>query len=50
MIRAETREKQMAFCQGVVVTGGYLSCPAMDCEATVTTALTHQPPFLCCTD
>ena len=33
--------KQMAFGQGVVVTGGYRSCLAMQCRATVTTALTH---------
>ena len=33
--------KPMAFGQGVVVTGGYRSCPAMQCGATVTTALTH---------
>ena len=33
--------KQMAFGQGVVVTGGYRSCPAMQCGATVTTVLTH---------
>ena len=32
--------KQMAFGQGVVVTGGYRSCPAIQCGATVTTALT----------
>ena len=31
----------MAFGQGVLVTGGYRSCPAMQCRATVTTALTH---------
>ena len=30
----------MAFDQGVVVTGGYRSCPAVQCGATVTTALT----------
>ena len=35
----------MAFCQGVVVTGGYRSCPAVQCGATVTTALTAQPPL-----
>ena len=35
----------MAFGQGVVVTGGYRSCSAVQCGATVTTALTHQPPF-----
>ena len=35
----------MAFGQGVVVTGGYRSCPEVQCEATVTTALTAQPPF-----
>ena len=33
--------KPMAFGQGAVVTGGYRSCPAMQCGATVTTALTH---------
>ena len=32
----------MAFGQGVVVTGGYGSCPAVQCGATVTTALTAQ--------
>ena len=30
----------MAFSQGEVVTGGYRSCPAVQCGATVTTALT----------
>ena len=35
----------MAFGQGVVVTGGYRSCLAVQCGATVTTALTAQPPF-----
>ena len=45
MIRGEIRAKMMAFGQGVVVTGGYQSCPAVQCGATVTTALTHQPPF-----
>ena len=45
MIRGEIRAKMMAFGQGVVVTGGYRSCPAVQCGATVTTALTHQPPF-----
>ena len=30
----------MAFGQGVVVTGGYRSCPAVRCGATVTTAPT----------
>ena len=30
----------MAFGQGVVVMGGYWSCPAVQCGATVTTALT----------
>ena len=30
----------MAFGKGVVVTGGYRSCPAVQCGATVTTALT----------
>ena len=33
-------EKLMAFGQGVVVTGGKRPCPAMQCGATVTTALT----------
>ena len=32
----------MAFGQGVVVTGDYRSCPAVQCGATVTTALTAQ--------
>ena len=37
--------KPMAFGQGVVVTGAYRSCPAMQCGATVTAALTqlHRP-------
>ena len=39
--------KQMAFGQGVVVTGGYRSCPAMQCGATVTTALTHLCRHIC---
>ena len=30
----------MAFGQGTVVTGGYRSCPAMQCGTTVTTGLT----------
>ena len=30
----------MALGQGVVVTGGYRSCPAVQCGATVTTGLT----------
>ena len=38
------RAKQMAFGQGVVVTGGYWSFPAMQCGATVTNALTHHLP------
>ena len=50
MIRGEIRAKQMAFDQGVVVMGGYRSCPAMQCRATVTTALTNQPRFFCYTD
>ena len=45
MIRGEIRAKTMAFCRGVVVTWGYRSCPAMQCGATVTTALTHHPAF-----
>ena len=45
MIRGEIRAKVMAFGQGVPVTGGYRSCRAVQCGATVTTALTHQPPF-----
>ena len=44
MIRGQIRAKMMAFGQGVVVTGGYRFCPAVQCGATVTTALTHQPP------
>ena len=39
----------MAFAQGVVVMGGYRSCPAVQCGATMTTALTHQPPLFCST-
>ena len=45
MIRGEIRGKLMAFGQGVVVTEGYGSCPVGQCGATVTTALTDQPPF-----
>ena len=30
----------MAFGKGVVVTGGYRSCPAVQCGTTVTTAVT----------
>ena len=37
----------MAFGQGVVVTGGNRSCPAMQCGATVTTALTHLRRPVC---
>ena len=39
--------KPMAFGQGAVVTGGYRSCPAMQCRATVTTALTHLRRPVC---
>ena len=39
--------KRMAFGQGAVVTGGYRSYPAMQCGATVTTALTHLPRPVC---
>ena len=39
--KAAVWAKPMAFGQGVVVTGGYRSSPAMQCGATVTTALTH---------
>ena len=39
--------KPMAFGQGVVVTGGYRWCPAMQCGATVTTALTHLRRPIC---
>ena len=43
MIRGEIRAKLMAFSQGVVVTGGYRSCTAVQCGATV---LVHtKPPF-----
>ena len=42
---ASINAQQVAFGQGVVVTGGYRSCPAMQRGATVTTALTHQLPF-----
>ena len=38
--------KQVAFGQEVVVTAGYQCCTAMQCGPTVTTALTHQLPFL----
>ena len=37
----------MAFGHGVVVTGGYRSCPAMQCGASVTTALTHLRRHIC---
>ena len=37
----------MAFGQGTDVTGGYLSCPAVQCGATVTSGLTATRP--CCT-
>ena len=33
--------KKMAFGQQGAVTGGYRSCPAMQCGTTVSTALTH---------
>ena len=36
--------KEVAFSQGVAVERGYWSCPAMQCGATVTTALTHDLP------
>ena len=39
--------KQMAFGQGVVASGGYWSCPAMQCGATVTTALTQLHRHIC---
>ena len=39
---AEDCKNPMAFSQGVIVTGGYRSCPAMQCGATVTTALTPK--------
>ena len=45
MIGGVIRAKMMAFGQRVVVTGGYQSCPVVQCGATVTSALTHQPPF-----
>ena len=45
MIRGEIREKTMAFGQGVFVTGGYRFFPAVQCGATMTTALTDQPRF-----
>ena len=37
----------MAFGQGVVVTGGYRSCPAMKGGATMTTALTNIRRHIC---
>ena len=37
----------IAFGQGVVVTGCYRSCPAMQSGATVTTALTHLRRHMC---
>ena len=39
--------RQMAFGQGVDVTGGYGFCPAMQCMATVTTAVTHLRRHIC---
>ena len=39
--------KAMAFGQGAVVMGGYRSCPAMQCGATVTTALTYSRRPIC---
>ena len=39
--------KPMAFGEGAVVTGGYRSCPAIQCGATVTTALTHLRRPVC---
>ena len=39
--------KRMALCQEAVVTGGYRSCPAMQCGATVTRALTHLHRPVC---
>ena len=39
--------KQMSFGQRVVVTVGYRSCLAMQCGATVTTALTHLNRPIC---
>ena len=45
--KAAIRAKQMAFGQGVVVTGGYRSCSAMQCGATVTTALTRLCRHIC---
>ena len=42
---ASINPQQVAFGQGVVVTRGYRSCPAMQPGATVTTALTHQLPL-----
>ena len=50
MIRGEIKAKRMVFGQGMVVTGGYQSCPPMQCRAAVTTALTHPSPSFCCTD
>ena len=46
--KAVVLAKQMAFGQGVLVTGGYWSCPVMQCGgATVTTALTHLRRHIC---
>ena len=45
--KAVVWEKKMAFCQGMVVTGGYRSCPAMQCWANVTIALTHLRRHIC---
>ena len=45
--KAVVRAKPLAFGQGTVVRGGYRSCPAMQCGATVTTALTHSCRPIC---
>ena len=45
--KAVISAKPMAFGQVGVVTRGYRSCPAMQCGATVTTALTHLRRPLC---
>ena len=39
--------KQVAFGQGVLVAGGYRSCPVIQCGGTVTTALTNLCRHIC---
>ena len=46
MIRGDIRAKLMAYGKGVVGMGRYRFCPAVQCGATVTAALTAQLPVL----